>query len=159
MASTNVEIKGLKREMFKLRGRWLKFQRDTAGEDLRIAAQPIVEAARQNAPVLQGVKRGRVPGALRSSIGTVVRATVTGRVRVLIGPVGNKKSDLFYARFQELGWQHTGRAPRRKAKRRTPIGGRHFLRNAALAHTTKAFNIWRGRAIQRMREDYAVRAV
>lgn len=156
MAQISVEVKGLKRELFKLRGRWIKFVKEAGGEDMRIAAQPIVDAARANAPVLQGFKRGRVAGALRDSIGTVVRATATGRVRVLIGPVTNKKSDLFYARFQELGWVATGRAPRRKAKRRTPVRGLHFLKNAALAHTQEAFTIWRGRAIARWREENRV---
>lgn len=156
MADVSVEVKGLKRELFRVRGRWLKLIKETSGADLLAAAQPIIDQARANAPVLQGAKRGRIAGALRSSIGGIVRATTTGRVRVLVGPVTNKKSDLFYARFQELGWQHTGTAPRRKAKRRTPIAGRFFLKNAVLQKTQEAFGIWRSRAIARWREENRV---
>lgn len=161
-AHLKLEVKNLKRELFRARGRWLKLQRETVGEALEFATRPIVEAAKAAAPVLQSPKRGRVVGLLRSRIGAVSRSTVTGRTRLFIGPqfvTRNEKAGPFYARFQEKGWYATGRARRSKAKRRRLVPGRHFLRNAALAHTAQAFTVFKARIIQKFQQSEGASAV
>jgi len=156
MPEVKVEVKNLKREMFKLRARWLKLNRETVGEALQFAAQPIVAAAQAAAPVLKTPKTNRIPGLLRQRIGSALQVRQSGVTTLRIGPLflsRAEKTGPFYAKFQEKGWQATGRARRSKAKRRTPVPGLHFLRNAALAHTAQAFTVFKARLIQKFEAD------
>jgi hypothetical protein len=150
MSEVTVEVKNLKREMYKV------------GEALQFSAQPIVEAARAAAPSLRGTKRGRIPGLLRQRMGSVIQVSQSGVTRLRIGPLSlsrKEKGGPFYGRFQEKGWQATGRANRRTAKRRRLVPGLHFLRNAALAQTAQAFTVFKARLIQKFEQDQASGAI
>lgn len=158
MADVKVEVKNLKREMFKVRARWLRLQKQTVGEALQFAAQPIVEAYRASVPVLRTPKRGRTPGLLRQRIGSVIQAKQSGVTTLRIGPLKtsrNDKSAPFYAKFLEKGWYATGRAKRGTAKRRRLIPGQHYLRRAAVAHGAQAFTVFKARIIKKFEQDQA----
>lgn len=157
MAEVKVEVKNLKREMFKVRARWLRLQKETVGEALQFAGRPIVEAYRASVPILQTPKRGRIPGLLRQRIGSVIQSKQSGVTTLRIGPLTSRrdKNGPFYARFIEKGFHAVGRARRGTGKGARFIPGRHSLRAAALAHSEQAFTVFKARVIQKFEQDQA----
>lgn len=145
-----VDTKQAKREFFKIRGRFLKLQRTVIGGALEEAAEPVVIAARANAP--------RRTGLLQLSIGATKPKNFRGRLSVAVGPLKASKNDKsfpFYGRFQELGWKATGRAKRRTAKNPRSIPGKHFLRQAGTQSYAQVEQIFARRVFDGLSEIQA----
>ncbi len=146
-----VDIKQAKREMFRIRGKFLKLQRSIVGEALEEAARPIAQAAAAAAPTLTGRLRERI-GFSKAKHGRA------GRWSIGVGPIRQSKGDKlfpFYGRFQELGWKATGRATRKTAKNPRQISGKHFLRNAGAANFSRAEAIFSARVFAKFAEVQA----
>lgn len=147
MADVKVDIKGAKRAMFALRGRFLKLQNVIMGEALLEASEPIVAAAQPGAPVLTGRLRGRIGPTLRKQ---------RGGVNVAIGAIRHSRNDKlfpFWDRFQERGFRAMGRANRRTFKGTArKIPGKHFLENAGKSQIGAAEKIFAARVFQRFAE-------
>lgn len=142
-----VDIKQAKREVYKLRGRFLKLQRTMFGEALTESAAPIVAAAKSAAP--------RRTGLLQLRIQSTKPKMFRGRLGVAVTPVRNSKREKnypFYGRFQELGWKATGRANRKTAKNPKQIPGKHFLRDAGVRNFATAERIFAARVFASMKE-------
>jgi hypothetical protein len=143
-----VEAKDLKREMFKVRARFAKLQRSILGEALEFAATPLVERARDLAPVGE-------TGRLRERIQFVKARNIRGSTVVEVGPVKFRRNDRnfpFYALFQERGFKAVGR------KRRGPgrqIAGKHFLKRAGEQTFSQVESIFARRMFQKFAEIQA----
>lgn len=143
----SVDLKQARREMFRVRGRFLKLQREVFGEALTEAAEPAVQAAKSAAP--------RRTGRLQLRIQSTKPKMFRGRLNVAITPVRNSKRDKsfpFYGRFQEIGWKATGRANRKTAKNPRQIPGKHFLREAGTRNFAAMERIFAARIFQRLGE-------
>lgn len=170
----SIDTKKAQVEAFKLRGRFIKFQRFLLAPALFDASEPIVASAQANAPVLQTPKRGRQAGLLRSRIAPTLMKARPGQVTVGIGPVRltkNEKRFPFYGLFQEKGWFLTSHTPKDRANLTTRqaraagkptkkasrqrirfIGGKHFLKQAGEANAERAHQIFAARVFQKFKE-------
>lgn len=145
--SIQVDVKQAKREVNKLRRRFLKLQRTVFGEALTESAAPIVAAAKAAAP--------RRTGLLRLRIQSTKPEMFKGRLGVAVTPVRNSKREKnfpFYGRFQEMGWKHTGTAKKKDAQKFTQIEGIFFLRDAGENNFATAERIFAARVFATMKE-------
>jgi hypothetical protein len=142
-----VEATNAKREFFKLRARFQKLQRSILGEALEFAAVPLVERARDLAPVRTG--------RLRERIQFVKARNIRGRTVVEVGPVKFSKREKnfpFYALFQERGFKAVGR---KRHGRGRQIAGKHFLKRAGEQTFSQVEAIFARRMFQKFAEIQA----
>lgn len=147
-----VEVKDAKRLFFRVRGRFLKLQREIVGEALQEASEPIVQAARQLAPKGTGKRSraSRLYGPLATSISGVLLKPRGLRVTLQVTPARVKSAGFpFYGLFQERGWKATGRRKRGTAKNPRFIPGKHFLERAGKQNFAAAERIFAARVFQR----------
>lgn len=116
-----VDTKQAKRELFRVRGRFLKLQRTVIGEALEFASVPTVQAAKARAPLGSGLLKRRIqffPAKLRRGLLTVnigpsrfaSRSSARNLATRLSG--GTVYRDPYYGKFQELGWWLTSHTPK-----------------------------------------------
>ena len=121
MAEITVDTKQARREMFRVRGRFLKLQRTVIGDALEFASVPLVEAAKSNAPASSGLLKRRIqffPAKQRRGLLTVAvgpsrfasRSWARNLAIRLSG--GTVYRDPYYGKFQELGWWLTTHTPK-----------------------------------------------
>jgi hypothetical protein len=140
-----VEAKDLKREMFKVRARFAKLQRSILGEALEFASVPLVEQAKDFAPV-------GATGRLRERIQFVKARNIRGSTVVEVGPVKFSKKEKnfpFYALFQERGFKAVGR---KRHGRGRQIAGKHFLKRAGEKTFSQVESIFARRMFEKFDE-------
>lgn len=146
-----IDLKQARREMFRVRGRFLKLQRTVVGEALEFASVPVVEAAKANAPI-------GATGRLRSRIQFINARQKRGLLTVDVGPARFGKGDKlfpFWGRFQEHGWRAMGRASRKTVKHWRAIPGKHFLRRAGEQNFSRVERIFSERVFRGLAEIQA----
>lgn len=143
----NINLKQARREMFRVRGRFLKLQRTVIGEALEFASVPTVEAAKAAAPVLRG--------RLRQRIQFLPAKPKRGMINVDIGPARFGKRDKrfpYWGIMQERGFFATGRATRKTTKGARFIEGKHFLKKAGESTFTRTEKIFAERVFRGLQE-------
>lgn len=138
-----LRLEGASELRAKFRGLQDGTQREVLEEAALLGAQPIVEAARNLAPVIAKPDPRRSPGLLRRTIqARLFSRKSTEKAVVGIGPVRSGGDDPFFARWVEYGHRIVARRSkeasltqrRREAKRAgANVAARPFMRPALLS--------------------------
>lgn len=177
-----LEITGLADVVARLQDVPIHLRKKVMYGVLRKAAQPIVRAARANAPVARKSTARVIPGLLRKSItvsiskfqkpaagnfGVYVEPRIPGKVKSLQrrarkgGAAGPNFGDPYYYKFQEFGFHATGRRRIAGGQRRRAIAraSGQFRKVPGLQFLGRAYESQRNAVVASLNDDLVAAVV